>query len=246
MMIFFNYWIQQFPISINEVSIYWLIGIQNTGFVTDPCHHSTQVGGVCTCSKILRCEGSSQRFCGTRSLASPSAARCQSWGTGSSAPRRKARRWGSTSARPRCQGGSACGTAASCLQELLGWGRRGVRASPCRRREEEEGAVRSRRPVNTNLVGSNQTCRSHCLRAACDRWLGSVWCCHWGWWGASTWGWSGRMSWRRRWGPEGRRVLRKTRGEEASVTAATFGNFQTNCYEKQSAPAHINETYMST
>lgn len=31
------------------------------------------------------------------------------------------------------------------------------------------GCEGSRRPVNTNLVGSNQTCRSHCLRAACGR-----------------------------------------------------------------------------
>lgn len=93
-------------------------------------HHSTGVTGVCTCFQTLRCEGSSQRSSGTRSPPAPYSAGCLSWGRRSSAPLRKARRCGSTSARPHCPGGSAFGTEASSLQEMLrqGW-RGGVRTS---------------------------------------------------------------------------------------------------------------------
>ncbi len=69
-------------------------------------------------------------------------------------------------------------------------------------------------PVDANLVGSSRTCRGRCPQAAYDRWPGSGWCCHWDWWEASISGWSERRSWRRRWGPEAQRALRKEGGRQ--------------------------------
>lgn len=62
--------------------------------------------------------------------------------------------------------------------------------------------------ADRNLGGSSQTCTGRRPQAVSDRWLGSGWCCRWGWWEASTSTWFERRSWRRRWGPEAPRALR--------------------------------------
>lgn len=62
--------------------------------------------------------------------------------------------------------------------------------------------------ADRNLGGSSQTCTGRHPQAVSDRWLGSGWCCRWGWWEVSTSTWFERRSWRRRWGPEAPRALR--------------------------------------